>query len=694
MRKYFIAIVLVIAVVVGVFFVTFSTSFFIDLQPNAPITVEFYARGQDIMHQGEPLLLRGVEITPSAPGRLAGDFSIGTDDYLRWFGHIYAMGANTIYVSNVMDPAFYRALYRFNSADDDRQLLVLQGVHGDDYDSLTRELKRAIDIIHGRRAHLLGSRGAEFFLWDISPWVVGFLVGAEWEPDWIIYKNHFVPDMPQTFQGEFFSASEEANPFEVMLARVMDSATAYETTRYKTQRPIGFISSPITDFLEYYWTYASQLRKYAQLNAEHVIPTDAMTAGTFAAYRLFHFADDFVDFLTPNQQQALAPILENLDRSCLYYGYFDLLVQVHSMPVLATGFGFSSARAPQREGQVPLTEYQQGQALANMVTQLEERGWAGSIISTWQDNWERRTWNSAFMSNPWRYQYWHNLQSVAQGYGLMAFDPGATRRPVVIDGTTRGWDESHFVHTADDISIYAQYTTQGLYLLLRGEGVNPRKRLYLPIDVTPLSGTYAFNGMEFERPANFVLRLAGRNNTSLLVNRRYHSTYQRFYYEMTGRNPFVAVPPVWDSDFVPVTIAVQNPFIIAAEDFYYLADEVREMQRMQSWNTGRLTHGIGNPNSRRFNSLADFFFGEDLVEIRLPWSLLNFYDPSVMQVHDDHFAHFGVQGLGIGEIYIGIATQEGMAAMSPIVLRGWGNTVQTHERLKQSYFVMQELWGQ
>ena len=692
MRKYFIAIVLVVVIAASSFYVYFATSFFIDFRPNAPITVEFYTRGQTMMHRGEPLQLRGVEMTPSSPGRLVGDLSVGVDDYLRWFGYIYAMGANTVYVPDIMNPAFYRALHHFNTTDD-RQLLILQGVHGYDYDSLAPALKRAIDIIHGSRIQLLGSQGFEVFLWDVSPWVVGFLVGAEWDPDWIIYSNHFVPNMPQSFQGEFFSAAENASPFEVMLARVMDSATAYETRRYKTQRPIGFISSPITDFLEYYWTYATQLRKYAQLNAEHIIPTDAMAAGTFAAYRLFHFADDFADFLSPAQQQTLAPILENLDRSCPFHGYLDLMMQVHSMPVLATGVGFSSARAPQREGQAPMTEQQQGQALASMVTQLEGRGWAGSIISTWQDNWERRTWNSAFMSNPWRYQYWHNLQSIAQGYGLMAFDPGAAARPVRINGNADGWDESHRVHTADGISIYAQYTPQGLYLLLRGEGIHPRNRLYIPIDVTPLSGTSTFNGMEFERPANFVLRLAGRHSTGLLVNRRYHATYQRFYYEMTGRNAFVGVPPEWDSNFVPVTIAMQNPFVIAAEDFYYLADETREMRRMRAWNTGRLTHGVGDPASPRFNSLADFFFGENLVEIRLPWSLLNFFDPSVMQVHDDYFVHFGVQGLSVDEIYIGIATQDGVAAMSPIPLRGWGRDVPTHERLKQSYFVMQELWG-
>jgi len=696
MLKYLIAMVVAIVVAFGAFYAYFSTSLFIDFRPNAPISVAFRAQGEAILRQDAngneaPFLLRGVELSTSVPGQIAGDFAPDVDDYLRWFSYIYAMGANTLYIPIIMDPDFYSALYAFNTTDN-RQLFILQGVHGYDYDSLTSAFKEMIDIIHGRRIHFLGGMGLEVFLSDISPWVVGFLVGVEWDPDRITFMNHFEPDLPESFQGEFFSAAESATRFEVMLAQVMDSATTYETRRFKVQRPIGFISNPAIDFLEYDWAYATQLRKYAQLNAENIIPSEAMAAGTFAAYRLFYFTDDFTNYLTLSQQEALAPMLEELDRSCLYNGYLDLLARYHSMPVIATGFGFSTSRAPERIGEPPLNEYQQGQALATMVTQLEARGWAGSFISTWQDTWERRTWNTAFSSNPWRYQYWHNLQSVAQGYGLMAFDPGAYARSVLIDGNANEWDDSHRVHTHNGISIYAQYSLQGLYLMLRGEGVNPQNTLYLPIDVTPRSGTSSFGNMEFARPSDFLLRLSGEHESSLMVNRRYHATHQRFYFEMTGRNPFVQVPPQWESEFVPITIAQQNTLVVESTIFSRLTDEARKMRRLQYWSAGNLTHGIGDPASTYFNSLADFFFGENLVEIRLPWMLLNFYDPSLMQVHDDYFEHFGVEGLDIQEIYIGIATENSVAAMSPIPLHGWNGDVQIHERLKQSYFIMQELW--
>jgi len=671
---------------------------FIDFRPNAPVTVAFRAEGDFIMRQDTdglyaPMLLRGVELTPSIPGKMVWDFGVDMNDYLRWFGHISAMGANSLYVPNIMDPDFYNALYEFNTTNEN-PLFILQGVDGDhDYRELTSALKEAIDIIHGTRVNLLSSTGFQFFRSDVSTWVLGFLVGSGWDPDTITFLNHFDPALADSFEGEFFSSAYDATRFEVMLAQVMDSATAYETRRYKVQRPIGFISNPTIDFLEYAPAYAIQLSKYVQLNAENIIPSQAMEAGTFAAYRLFYFTGDFTNYLTQSQQEELAPILANLDRSCIFDGYLDLLSRYHSMPVIATGFGFSTSRAPHMMDRQPYTEREQGKALVETIAQIEERGWGGSFISTWQDTWERRTWNTIFSSNPWHYHYWHNLQSVDQGYGLMAFDPGLYSRPVVIDGNTDDWRDHHLVHEYDGISIYAQYTLQGLYLLIRGYDVGPQNTLYLPIDVAPHSGTWAFDGLEFERPSNFLLELSGRNESRLLVNERYNATFQRFYEEITGINPFTIVPPRWDSEFVPITIALQNTIVIDEEDFAHLRDESRELLRLRYTETGLLTHGIGDPNSPHFNSLADFFFGENLVEVRLPWMLLNFYDPSLMEVHDDYFERFGVEGIGTRQIYIGIATENGEVPMSPIELRGWRSNVEFHERLKQSYFIVKEFWG-
>ncbi|MCL2360494.1 MAG: hypothetical protein FWC73_01615 [Defluviitaleaceae bacterium] len=694
MLKYLVSVFVLMMLAAIAFYAYFYMGFFIDFRPNATVHVVFRADDNGIYKDDseEPLLLRGVEIISFVPGQSYWELGAKKKDYLRWFEQIEDMGATVVYAANIMHSSFYDALYQHNKTSENG-LMLIQGV-GDthyhtDSEELSQSLRKVIDIIHGNRIDLLNENGIQVFMRDISPWVVGFVVGAEWNPDAIAYINNNV-DMPDSFQGSFFSTSEDANRFEAMLAQVMDSATSYETRRFKTQRPISFIANPLTDFLEYEIIYAAQLRKYVQTDYENIIPSEDMQAGVFAAYRLFHFTDDFLSLLTPNQKSILAPLLDDLDINCNFNGYLDLLTRYHTMPVVAVGFGISASRVPTRIDDTPYNERQQGEGLAMISTQLETKGWAGNIISTWQDNWERRTWNTAFATDPWRNQYWRNLQSQTQGYGLMSFDPGAYSRPVLIDGSPDEWDESHLVHTDNSISIYAKQSVEGLYLLVRGNNVSPGSKMYLPIMVTPKSGTSIYEHLEFARPSNFLLILNGETNTRLMVNMRSNATFMRFHEEITGENPFAFVPSRWESEFVPILIAQQNNLIFNQHELLTITT-----RRLFSRETGLLTHGINDPAHDNFNSLADFCYGDNLVEIRLPWMMLNFFDPSTTQVHDDYYDKFGVEGLPISDIYIGIArTDSDYVAMSPVRLKPWRGNLQFHERLKLSYFIMQEAWRQ
>ena len=688
MAKYLISIFVLTILVAAVFYAYFYMGFFIDFRPNAPVHTAFHAKDGSIFRDGcdEPLLLRGVEVISFVPGQSYWELGADKDDYVRWLGHIADMGATTVYAASIMHSEFYNALHKFNTTGEN-YLLLIQGIEGTYREDLTQSIRRAIDIIHGNRIDLLNRHGIQTYLRDISPWVVGFVVGTNWAPDTIAYIQNNV-DMPDSFEGRFFSTGEGANRFEAMIAQIMNDATDYETRRFKTQRPISFLSHPMIDFLEYEVFYAAQLRKFVQLDHENIIPSEHMQAGVFAAYQLFYLADDFLGLITPHQQHDIAHLLEDLNAYCNFGGYSDLLVRYHTMPVVAVGFSVSSGRAPTRMYTSPYSEKHQGQALALLSEQLEQRGWAGNIISTWQDNWERRTWNTAFATDTRRNQYWNNIQSLSQNYGLMAFDPGTYRRPVYIDGVADEWNEHHRVHESEGISIYAQQSLQSLYLLVQGHDVNSITKLFLPIKVTPNSGTSSYRHLEFEQPADFLLKLDGIMGTRLMVNMRYNATFMRFHEEKTGENPFAFVPPRWESEFVPLMVALQNTQIFEEGELETLAQ-----RRLLSWDTGQLTHGINNPSHPNFNSLADFRFGDNFVEIRIPWMLLNFFDPSTMKVHDDYFDNFGVEGMAINNIYVGVArSNSNHVAMSPIRLQTWRGNLQFHERLKASYYIMQEAW--
>jgi hypothetical protein len=106
-----------------------------------------------------------------------------------------------------------------------------------------------------------------------------------------------------------------------------------------------------------------------------------------------------------------------------------------------------------------------------------------------------------------------------------------------------------------------------------------------------------------------------------------------------------------------------------------------------------LSYGNGNPNSKDYNSLADFMAGDGFVEMRIPWQMLNFYDPSNMEIHTDYYTHYGVVGMVIEKMYVGVSSSEtGRIELGAVALEGWDNKVSYYERLKQSYFIVQEAW--
>ena len=704
MKRFITAAVLLLALALGAYWAIFYGGFYLRFGDRPALSVPFRTEGTQLQRQDGPgytaLTLRGVDVTSSLPGHYATAYDANEEDYLRWFEAIGEMGANTVRAASIMDDDFYNALYTYNTSHD-RPLYLLQGASVSDYandqskdayhedflDALLEDGKALVDIIHGRKdLPAEGIRSGGVYRRDISPWVVGFLVGTEWSADTISYTNHSTIRSGE-YQGSYFQTTADATPFEAVMARVMDGITAYETDKYSAQRPVGFVCDPSCDFLEYREIYARQLGKHAKTDPEHVTPLPSMAAGRFAAYRLYDFCDSFTEYLSDAQKQSISPLLTGLSASQPYGGYLELLARYHTMPVLAAGYGFSTSRGAVVLDRAPLTEREQGEHLAEVSRTLEADGWAGGFISTWQDEWERRSWNTAFAAVPTEHYLWHDLQTDGQNYGLMAFDPGE-EAVCILDGDPSEWTGGDLLLEQDGLRLSARYDAEGLYLLL--EGIRREEPVYLPLDVSPEMGSRSCGNpaLSFQREADFVLCLDGTDNSRLLVQERWDPLRERFLYETAGIDPFSEYPERNSGTFVPLGMALQNPLIVDI-----LTPETRALQRLGVWETGKLLHGNRDRESADYNSLADFCYGEDCVEVRLPWLLLNVGNPASMQVHRDYYQHYGVEFKGIRELGIGVAQAdaEGEIFMASFPVRGW-KSLSYRERLKESYYIMQTCW--
>lgn len=702
MKRFFAILLIVVALFAGGYYLLFQSTFILPFLAASDVQVSFKANGQALERATdggwEEFRLRGVEISPAVPGHPVCDYVATYDDYSRWLGQIADMGSNAVIVTQLMDDEFYNALLHHNE-NSASPLYLVQGIMAEsEYeeatenayesglkDRLIKQGKIIVDSVHGRHDEITSSIGGTgSYRSDLSGWTAGFLIVDQFDSDNVALTDHSYTHTG-SFEGEYFHTTSDATAFEAMLAQVMDELTGYESKKYGQQRPIGFTCDALSDFLVYDDVYAMQLRKYVCVNAEHVVTSDADMAGRLAAYRLGDIVDNFQDYLSEQTKTELESYLSALDASSPD-AYLDLVRAYHSMPVFGF-FSSSSARGVSAMGESGLTEREQGEALRDVSDSLTRARWNGEFISSWQDVWSRRTWNTAFATMIDTTYLWHDVQTVTQCEGLLAFDPG-NERVCVVDGSTGEWDESDIVQRNGDLTISARYDAEGLYLLI--EGASSESKVYVPLDVSPEVGTTACEDptVTFEDKADFLLCLDGKYRSRLLVQERYDATREMFLSDIEGEDPYVNVPDADTKDFVVSTMATSSSTLVSEFSL-----ETNELRRSGAWPTGKLTHGNADPTADDYNSLADFCFGDNCVEVRIPWLLINVGDAGNMQAHRDYYKQYGVDFSPIQHIGMGVATDsvDQSIALADFPVSGWLK-VDVTERLKQSYDVMRDAW--
>ncbi len=745
MKKFIAAACAVVLLCFAFYYARYHMGLYIDLDPNAPVTTFMKTDADTIYMERDgsyvPFEIRGVNLGVGIPGEWATDYAIDKETYLRWFRYIQELGANTIRVYTILQDDFYNAFYEYNTAREaagEEPLWLLHGVwvndyvqnsHRDAYDddflqTLLEDSRTLVDILHGQRKLSLGrGLGSGSYRNDVSSWVIGYILGVEWEDVTVAYTNEKYPER-NTYKGIYMYTAEDASPFEAMLAQVGDNIIEYESTRYKQQRLVAFSNWPTTDPFRYPTEITNFFMKCAQVDVEHIKTTDAFLSGQFASYHVYPYYPDYLNYmLNPveiTSEDELWTGANEANESLLsygvpiedyltgnkttdyydqdgnantYYAYLKILNSYHTMPVVISEYGVSTGRGmAQRDintnrSQGHMTEQEQGQALIDCYEDIMNAGSAGSCLFTWQDEWFKRTWNTMHAVDLDRTPYWSDYQTNEQYFGLLAFDPGNETSICYVDGDASEWTSEDVVLETVQGSLSMKYDEKFLYFYV--EGCDPESDvLYIPIDATPKSGsTYCQNyDLSFDRPCDFVITIDGTDSSRVVVQERYEVLRAMFLRETEDRDPYLDVPPADTSVFKPINLMLQTATPLLTGNWEASSE---------TYETGLLRYGNANPEADDFDSLADYMFTEDGVEIRIPWQLLNFADPSEMMIHDDYYEHYGIEYIHIKEMYVGLCTGEGeeAAPMAAFPLQGWGNQVTYHERLKESYYILQQYWA-
>ena len=654
--------------------------------------------------------LRGVNLGLGKPGHFATDYAITEEEYLRWFQQIQELGANTIRTYTIAHPAFYEAFYQYN-VDNPNPLYLIHGVWVDDYlinssysafdqefyKPFLGECKDVVDIIHGRH-----KRSADYQIFpthysrDISPWVYGYILGIEWEGDIVAFTNETEPQAEQ-YEGEYLY-TQDARNFEIFLAAIGDGTIAYETQKYGTQRVVAFANWPTTCPLEFNESVKQANKKYSKVDVNNIYATEEFVGGMFASYHIYPYYPEYVLY----EQET-----SNTENT--YLAYLTRLNEHHTLPVVISEFGVPSSRGmasyeQNRElgrDQGGINETKHGESLISLYKDIKTSGCAGGIVFIWQAEWFKRTWNTIPTVDLNNIIYWSDYQTNEQCFGLLSFDPGKEQSICYVDGDRSDWSEEELVTEQDGCRLSMKYDLKFVYFLVEKDSFSiDTDTLYIPMDTTFKSGsTSASNlGLRMSDPADFVLQIAGKDNSRIWVQERYNTTIALYGNQLKRHfNQFVDAPEKNSRTFQKVLLPLHEL------DYYYQDNKVdfwnynfnyldKYYTLMQTYETGKLTYGNANPSADDFDSLADFCAGEGFVEIKLPWQLMNFADPSTMRIHDDYYECYGVEYLSIDSIRVGVGDGVETIQMADFPMEKLGRTPEYHERLKESYYILQDYW--
>lgn len=647
------------------------------------------------------MFMRGVNIGATEPGLFPGDLTISYDTYYRWFGYISEMNCNCIRIYTLMPPQFYQALGDFNKKAKNR-LYLYQGIWVNEEDierlsdtyaenekilnDFTTDAVNLVNVIHGK-AKIAETAGEAYGTYntDVSPWLVGWIIGIEWDPNFVINTNNQHPDK-KDYDGKYLY-TQTASPFEAFLCRVGDALIKHEAETYKFQVPLAFSNWITTDPL----THPNEPHfdeDKTTVNTENVKSRN-FGPGMFASYHIYPYYPDSL-----NYQEDYLEYTDDSGKVNTYEAYLEDLKLAHTMPIIVAEFGIPTSRGMGHESvmgynQGMVDETAQGAMLIDMLGSIENAKYAGGIVFTWQDEWFKRTWNNVMFDIADRRPYWSNIQTTEQCFGLLAFDPGKESMAAYVDGDVSEWKNTQPTVTTGQGKLYIKSDERYLYIMLDAGNYDFEKdTLLIPINTIADQGNLkaAQYNAEFDTAADFLIYINGKDNSHIYVD-RYYDAFNYYFLESKKLSDIKA------EENAGVKNSGMFDIMRLCYGYNLTVKGTNQVVPDKAYETGKLRYGNGNPKAQEYKSLSDFYFKNGKLEIRIPWQLLNVMDPSGKQQISDFRKTQVISPQAYQSFDFGFAYRTGTESLKITLggsyeYNGW-NTPSWHERLKPAYYELQ-----
>jgi hypothetical protein len=624
----------------------------------------------------------GVNYSHAIPGTSPGEFLAERSQIAGWIEAISDLGGNSLRVYTVQSPLFYEELRRHNVDHPDRPLFLLQGAWlkepvedpafagvPDYFDPAIRgffrdEIEKVVDVVHGSREILPGSpenplnwgRAFGSYTADVSPWLLGWLIGREVEPITIMsthekyYADHCGGNVcPVDFEGGWLSI-HGATPMEAFVTEHLDYITAYEDERWGERHTLGFSNWPTLDPIDHPAepSFPDSADDTEELDLLKVEIADRFEHGLFFSYHAYPYYPEFIvqsPELQVNDDEGPNSYLGYLEQLRKHYAGRTLLIAEIGHPSSQGSAHYTKSGLNHGD----LDEVEQGEAINRSLRTLTSAGMDGAFLFEIIDEWFKRAWVVDRLELPVANRnLWYNTMSPEQNFGLVAIRPGTAEDHHVIDGLGADFDLPPAASqegpalaplgSADGPRTLRSLTLDSdegyLHLLLRVDSLDPDGDG--KVDFGAVDWLFGFDTylpekgdsclapgctLIAERRVEFVLQVHSDEDVTLWVDRPYD--VYGVWHQM--REPYQLYHTEANDDglFEIVRSKTNN-------SFWYDGQQLGEAIIQE---TGRFRTG---PEPEYSNSNFWYSIAENTLEIRIPWNLLNVTDPSHRWVVDDH----------------------------------------------------------
>jgi hypothetical protein len=581
----------------------------------------------------------GVNLGSTTPGALPGELRLPRRTLDRWLGEMGALNVRVIRVYTILAPAFYDALAAYNAAHVDAPLWFIQGVwlpeedfyaHHDLYrpslvDAFEKEISNAVAVVHGDAniAPAFGHASGAYHS-DVSQWLLAWSPGIEWDPVSTQLSEERNAGR-SAYTGTYITTRGKPTSTESWLASMLDYLASLEAKR-GWSRPLTFTNWVTTDPLRHPEEPLPQ-EDVVSIDAMHLAATSRWPGGFFASYHAYPY---YPEFLALSRSYGSYKLRGRIDP---YAGYLHALRAHHQgQAVMITEFGVPSGlglahRGPAGRDQGAHSEQEAMRMDAGMMQDIRDEGFAGGVLFEWSDEWFKHTWNTQdYEQPPDRVQLWSNPYTNEEHFGVLAQDAGSAS--VTIDGRFDDWStrtSTSIFETSGGRIRDVKATHDESYLYLEIATAQPRawEREPIAIGFDNLPDVHTnVPGLGSNMPGADVVLTIGPRRPARISRPADLDPLLAQYGDAGGlgylhvdAHALTARSGIWTHP----ALMISRPFVDRMTG---------QAHRVETFDISLLPWGSADPAAPNADSRNLIDNDATHLEVRIPWMLLGYADPS------------------------------------------------------------------